>query len=77
MLYLQLIQDSLLIFIKNNMDGSMSLIEKIAAVHVVYRESSKYIDCFGQLTSYSPGILDSFVNKTADQVDCMVRQWIC
>ena len=58
-----------------SIDGNISLMGRIAAVHVVYRETSQCIHWFGQLTSHRPGILDGLVKsteQTAGQDDCMV-----
>ena len=37
--------------------GSVSLLSKVAAVHVVYHQYQQEIMWFGQLTTYIPGIL--------------------
>ena len=53
----------------------MSLVGRIAAIHVVYAESSECIHWFCQLTSQSPGILGGLVQSvelTACENDCMV-----
>ena len=58
-----------------SIDGNILLVGRIAAVHVVYRETSQCIHWFGQLTSHRPGILDGLVKsteQTAGQDDCMV-----
>ena len=78
----QLIQDSLYNLVVrcpdfSTIDGNVSLVGRIAAVHVVYAESCEGIHWFGQLTSQSPGILSSLlqsVEQTAGQDDCMVGQ---
>ena len=58
-----------------SLDGHVTLIDRIAAVHVVYRENSEYIHWFGQLTSHSPGILPGLVQsvqQTVGQDECIV-----
>ena len=52
----QLIQDSLHSGVVS-LDSYMTLVSRIAALHVVYRESSESIHWFAQLTSLAPGIL--------------------
>ena len=54
----------------------MSLIGRIAAVHVVYRECCERIYWFGQLTSHSPGVLEGLVQSVGETTgidNCMVR----
>ena len=78
---LQLIQDSLHNMVVRSsdfstIDGNVSLIGRIAAVHVVFRESCECIHWFGQLTSHKPGILEGLVKsaeQTVGQDDCMVH----
>ena len=41
----------------------VTLVGRIAAVHVVYRANSEYIHWFGQLTSHSPGILPGLIQS--------------
>ena len=58
------------------LDGHVTLISRIAAVHVVYRATSECIHCFGQLTSHNPGILAGLVKSaehTVGQDDHMVK----
>ena len=81
---LQLIQDSVHNMVVKSpdfstIDGNVSLIGRIAAVHVVFRESCECIHWFGQLTSHKPGILEGLVKsaeQTAGQDDCMVHTQI-
>ena len=53
-----------------SVDGHISLVHRIAAVHVVYRASSECLHWFGQLTAHRPGILAGVrqaVQQTAGQ----------
>ena len=61
----------------STIDGNVSLVGRIAAIHVVHAESCECIHWFGQLTSQSPGILGSLIQsaeQTAGEDDCMVRK---
>ena len=77
---LQLIQDSLhYLVVKNQdfstIDGNISLIDRIAAVHVVHETNCESIHWFGQLTFHSPGILEGLaesVKQTAGQDEVSV-----
>ena len=77
----QLIQGSLHSLIVRSPDfgivgGDVSLIGRIAAVHVVYRECCECIYWFGQLTSHSPGVLEGLVQSVGETTgidNCMVR----
>lgn len=54
----------------------MTLTNRIAAVHVVYRATGECIHWFGQLTSHSPGILAGMVQsaeQTVGEDEGMVR----
>ena len=44
-------------------DGHVSLVKRIAAVHVVYDETCESLHWFGQLTCHNPGILDTLVEQ--------------
>ncbi|CAI8002393.1 E3 ubiquitin-protein ligase rnf213-alpha [Geodia barretti] len=76
----QLIQGSLHSLIIRSPDfgivgGGVSLIGRIAAVHVVYRECCECIYWFGQLTSHSPGVLEGLVQSVGETTgidNCMV-----
>ena len=77
----QLIQDSLHNMVVrasdfSSMDGHVTLISRIAAIHVVYKATSESIHWFGQLTSQNPGILAGLVKlaqQTAGQDEHMVK----
>ena len=71
---LQLISNSLHRLVPT-FDGNLSLVHRIAAIHVAFRENSECIHWFGQLTSLSPGILDSLLQSEqllAEKDDCIV-----
>ena len=58
----------------NSFDENVTLVSRIAAVHVVYRASSECIHWFAQLTSHYAGILpgvQSILQETV-QDKCMV-----
>ena len=62
-----------------SLDGHVTLVDRIAALHVVYRANSEYIHWFGQLTSRSPGILSGLVQsvqQTVGQDECIVSERI-
>lgn len=66
-----------------SLDGHRTLVNRIAALHVVYRANSEYIHWFGQLTSHRPGILPGLVqtiHQTVGQDECIVSverdQWL-
>ncbi|CAI8034865.1 E3 ubiquitin-protein ligase RNF213 [Geodia barretti] len=64
----QLIQDSLhCLVVKSQdfstIDANISLIDRIAAVHVVYQTNCESIHWFGQLTFHSPGILEGLAES--------------
>ena len=68
---LQLIQDSLHNMVVRSpdfstIDGNVSLIDRIAAVHVVYQANCECIHWFGQLTSHRPAILDGLQTEGQD-----------
>ena len=58
----------------NSFDGNVTLVSRIAAVHVVYRASSECIHWFAQLTSHYAGILPSVqsIQQETGQDKCMV-----
>ena len=71
---LQLISNSLHRLVPT-FDGNLSLVHRIAAIHVAFRENSECIHWFGQLTSLSPGILESLLQSEqlpAEKEDFMV-----
>ena len=75
--YLQLVQDCLhqMVVMGDDfalLDGHVTLVHRIAAVHVVYRTNHEYIHWFGQLTSHSPEILPSLEQPTVDEDEDMV-----
>ena len=80
-MYFQLIRDSLHNMVVrsvdfSSLDGNVTLISRIAAVHVVYRATSECIHCFGQLTSHNPGILAGLLKSaqhTVGQDEHMVK----
>ena len=73
-----MIQDSIHRLVERSLDfgikdGSVSLVARIAAVHVVFREYSECIYWFGQLTSHNPGILQGIFQSVGKAADTMVR----
>ena len=53
----------------NSIDDNVTLVSRIAAVHVVYRASSECIHWFTQLTSYYAGIVHSVVKSVQEETD--------
>ena len=47
----------------STIDANISLIDRIAAVHVVYQTNCESIHWFGQLTFHSPGILEGLAES--------------
>lgn len=56
-----------------SLDGGVTLTTRIAAVHIVHRATCEHIHWFGQLTSYSPGILSGMVQEELGKTEGMVR----
>ena len=55
----------------SSLDGHVSLVSRIAAVHVVYRASSECIHWFSQLTSHCAGIMNP-LQQLVGEDECMV-----
>ena len=71
--YKQLIQDCVHRMVVTgddftSLDDHVTLVGRIAAVHVVYRANSEYIHWFSQLTSHKPGILPGLVQSVKQTV---------
>ena len=56
------------------MDGNVTLIDRIATLHVVYQLHQHEVLCFGQLVRYNPGALVSIRNEDVRDKSEMVSK---
>ena len=59
-----------------SIDGNVTLIDRISAIHVTYQMNQSQIMWFGQLVSLYPGIMVHLLNKCAPDKGEMVAMSI-